>query len=517
MMQYVSQHLVRKGHRAMRKITSFAVGAACVLASVTSVLAQPFPGDPPSSGFYSSFTVGTNPPPTDFAAAPILNDSNAAQVAAILAATPSSGGNPTVGRAVTIIDNIAPNGPAAQIFNQFRIHFVFCDFEDSTASNRTKTVADIVATSTRSATAFVGNFNSYKGISSDTTRPGSIVTIANSFQNTNSDPAFAGQKGSPNGKQMVNPAIYPGSPDYRNPANGNSNAPNIRSALFTLPVQRQGLSAQNTNGFANIPYVTRFNNYGNTGLNNADDFAQHDFEFKSPNLGDPTQGQLPGRGDFRSLIGHLRLRGAHTVNNFNYDESVVGYSDADERDDIRGGWEFRLQNGTAQGVVNGIFNRKNFAYANLQQFIGIGSTGGDGSNLFAGSSSIESVGAVWSGVYDKSGSNRRLAILMSNLADTVVQVDLPNSFIDGKPTQNPNGKMNQAQQRVDDYIMQAGQHRLLSYTLVNGVWRLDSDEIMYAYAGFLTDRTGTGVPEPTGLALLGVGALGLLARRRKAA
>src|SRR5206468_5464441 len=148
----------------------------------------------------------------------------------------------------------------------------------------------------KSSGAFVGNFNFYPNAASDPTRPGSIAgSQAASFQfkPTSSDYSSSrGNIGLPGGgvvvgNQSADPALYPGSPDYRNPAQGNSGAPNIRSALFTLPIQRLTLSelglrdlsgvpadatayAQpgrpNATDDVNIPDVTRFNNYGNPAL-----------------------------------------------------------------------------------------------------------------------------------------------------------------------------------------------------------------------------------------------------------
>ncbi len=117
---------------------------------------------------------------------------------------------------------------------------------------------------------------------------------------------------------------------------------------------------------------------------------------------------------------------------------------------------------------------------------------------------------MFSGVYDRSGSNRRLVVLLSNLANTTQRIDLPN-VIGGFRALNPNGGPN----RQDDFDVAAGEHRELTFTLGqrNGRlrWVLNSNNPVFTD----NDRNGIGIPEPTSAALLGIGALGLLARRRR--
>ena len=258
------------------------------------------------------------------------------------------------------------------------------------------------------------------------------------------------------GNQHADPALYPGSPDYRNPAQGNSGAPNIRSALFTLPIQRLTLAELGVKGFGGvpggaaayaisgpnqaytgaaggrqqlIPYVTRFNNYGNPALGGGPTgtgFVQ--------NAATPSNGQLLSRGDFQAQVLHYRMRGADSVHLFNEATgSVVGYGPTQEQSDVKTGW-------AASGVANGIFTRGNYAFANLSNVIGdADSNSGD-----VNPRSTELSGAVWSGVYDRAGSidpatgRRRLAILLSNLSAVQKEVDLPNN-IGGFSTFKPPG------------------------------------------------------------------------------
>src|SRR5205085_11678023 len=66
------------------------------------------------------------------------------------------------------------------------------------------------------------------------------------------------------GLNMANEQLYPGDSSFRNPIAGNSTAPNIRSALFTLPIQRDSIVSQNIGaGQLHTPYIARFNNYTN--------------------------------------------------------------------------------------------------------------------------------------------------------------------------------------------------------------------------------------------------------------
>ena len=63
----------------------------------------------------------------------------------------------------------------------------------------------------------------------------------------------------------------------------------------------------------------------------------------------------------------------------------------------------------------------------------------------------------------------------------------------------------------DDFVINAGSHRLLAFTLSGGQWQLNSSSVSFTD----DNRNGVGIPEPTTLGLLGVGAAGLLIRRRR--
>jgi hypothetical protein len=450
----------------------------------------------PARGFFD-WSENTNPTAPNFTASPFLNNSNAAAVSAELNASLLAG-KPL---AVKIVEPLT-NAASKAIFNNFKVQYVFCDFEDSQSVGNTRAIADLVFNSTKSQGAFVGNFNFYPRSGTDGSRPASVNTGADSFQvrpfNSQYPDAHGKKPNGTVGKGMANQSLYPGSPDYRSQSQANS--PNIRSALFTLPVVRQtvaenGLRSDGwrAKGDLNIPWVTRFNNWGNNGLDSDGD-PSNGYAFVQ-NAATPSNGQLLSRGDFQAQILHYRLRGADSVNLFQASAgSVVGYSDTQEQNDIRTGFG-------NSGLMNTIFSRAH-GLANLGTTV----------NFVNGSTTttkgIAEAGALWSGVYDTANQSggRRLSILLSNMTDSSKKIDLPNN-IGGFRTFSGNTA------QYDDYTLAAGQHRLLTFTLQNGLWRLNSNNTAFTD----NNRNGIGIPEPTTLSLLGVGALGLLARRRRTA
>ncbi len=182
---------------------------------------------------------------------------------------------------------------------------------------------------------------------------------------------------------MANEALLPGSADYRtpgalnnnhNPSLGGSGAPNVRSALFTLPIERltiatnglygRGVSLSQTNngsatdgsfagGFKsglNIPYVARFNNFANAALTNLPGTAAAPYRFQS-SAGDPAAGQLPSRGDFEALMLHYRMRGADSINLLQssiQDQFGGSYTDTQQELDLNTG---SFVTGQAGGVA----------------------------------------------------------------------------------------------------------------------------------------------------------------------
>ncbi len=482
-----------KGKGQMHKVYT---RAAAMFLAISGAAAAANGQAVPSSGFFAwgQLPAGANPS-DDYTEAPILTNSNAAQVEARLAADQAAGRT----LAVIVIEPLT-SAASRRVFDNFAVRYVFNDFEDGSRVGNSRAVADLVLRSTQSRTAFVGNFNHYPKAGQDNTRPSDTNPdgVADSFQDRPDDADYAdqrGRRGTARSRQMANPALYPGVPDFKNPAQGNSSAPNIRSALFTNPIKRLTLAKSGLpSGDQLIPWVNRFNNWGNPALDSDGD-SSNGYQFVQNNS-TPENGQLLSRGDFGALILHYRLRGAHTYNLFSGSAgNVVGYSDEEQRDDARSGWG-------SSSVANGIFSRNNFSFANLTTLIGDqGGNSGD-----TGRRDIERAGAVWSGVYDRSGSNRRLVVLFRNLSASRKTIDLPNS-IGGFMTARQDGV------RIDDFFLDPGQHKLVTFTLRGNRWVLNSNNNVFTD----DNRNGVGVPEPTGLALAGIGAMGLLARRRRRA
>ena len=119
----------------------------------------------------------------------------------------------------------------------------------------------------------------------------------------------------------------------------------------------------------------------------------------------------------------------------------------------------------------------------------------------------------------------QLALIISNLSNSTQTIDL--GTISGHRIFTPNDPNGIGQ---DDITVAAGEHRLVTFNLrnqsglglgtiaqqnANGlpVWLLTENQAVFT----INDRDGTGTPEPASLALFGLGALGLLARRRKPA
>ena len=465
--------------------------ALCVISVARNSRAQQ---TAPVSGFFADDVV-TEPAPPVFTAAPVLSNNNASagNANAVLNAAKAAG-KPL---AIVVLEPLT-NASVVALFDQQPVRFVFGGFVDSARVGRTRSIADQVLSSTQSQNAFVGNFNFYPNSGSDPTRPADQPVNANSnFGDAR------GRAGSISGNQVAMPALLPGSIDFRNPSTGNSGAPNIRSALFTLPIQRLTMAQLGLRGFSSppsgsaayaqvgqpnapntrlIPWVSRFNNWNNASLGGASGgtgFVQ--------NASSPANGQLLSRGDFQAMILHYRLRGADSVALAESENTgVVGYTTAQAQDDVRTGWR-------ASNTVNQIFGRGNYAFANLSNVVGDqNSNSGD-----VGMRSTEVAGVVWSGVYDRAGSTdpasgrRKLMILLSNLGTVRRIVDLPNN-IGGFSTFKPPGST--SLDRFDDFAIDPGIHRLLNFSLQQSSrgrleWVFQGD----SFIGLDNNRNGTGV------------------------
>src|SRR5262249_20767461 len=125
------------------------------------------------------------------------------------------------------------------------------------------------------------------------------------------------------GLNMESEEAYPGSPSFKNPANGNSSAPNIRSALFTLPSWRIGRDSDALIKAClitqrNVPWIANFNNWGNACLNDAPGTGGYAYYWTNPTgvPGNSGIGQMLSSRDFATLVAHYRLRGANSFNLF---------------------------------------------------------------------------------------------------------------------------------------------------------------------------------------------------------
>lgn len=406
--------------------------------------------------YHWQLTPGPQPfvPVSGYVPAPFIQN-NAGSVST--AQTQLAGQQATfAGKQAVKIQHLIDAPLTAQLFNPtnpYAINYAFLDFEGpNSASDLSTQISRIRAVN---STTYIGNFGMYPG-SGD---PSGI----------SAGPTYAQYIAS--GVNMANEDLYPGSPVYRVPTTGNQFSPNIRSALFTLPIERASFVTANLpSGHKHIPYVTRFNNWGTTP--------------GSPLANNPdgsftTSNQLLSRGDFSALVAHYRLRG---INGYHLlDGGVVGYTPDQFEADAKSGWSL--------SAIDNIFNGTSPRLASLGTIANV-----DGSDK-----SIESTGVVFSGVY--SLTQNKLALLVSNMDEATHSIAFPNK-IGGKSVKlgvNTN------------LSLLAGTHRLLEFTGSGTQWNLTLDTQVFTDS----NRAGTGVPEPMTLAGAGLFGLMMLARRRR--
>jgi hypothetical protein len=301
---------------------------------------------------FFDWQINTTP---SYVPSPVLSNSSANAVNAFLQQQPTGSI-----RAVKVLDPIS-NSTANLIFNNSKYHvsYVLGDLEGQNAPQQIKTLAQQVrfvngqinGTKTQSTNAFIGNFGFYN-LANDITKP-------SNYNNESGEHSFAGwsQGNFTNAKlNMSMPDLYAGSPSFRNPAAGNSSAPNIRSALFTMPLLRTSQTQVSSPGNeAIVPYIARFNNWGNLSLD-TDRNSANGYKFV-PGQAIPAKFGLPGlsasqtanqmlsRRDFATEVLHMRLRGADSYVAF--EPGVVGYLSDTKRTDAKTGW--------TESHVNSIF------------------------------------------------------------------------------------------------------------------------------------------------------------------
>jgi len=349
-------------------------------------------------------------------------------------------------KAVKIDTDVTPANLAA-IYNKYNVNYTFADYETADSATKVAALVNQIKGSTGTGAAFLANQSyvsnfAFAPVYTDPTAAGSGQGTAEYFSS---------------GVNMASENLYPGSPGTRNPVSGNSTAPNIRSALFTLPIERMSLTtASLPAGHAHVPYVDRFNNNGNAALDTDGD-PTNGYRFV-------TQDQLLSRGDFEAQILHYRLRGATAVHGLQ--GGVEGYTPEQFKSDITQGW-----NGVA--AVNDVMSDPKAHIATLDTKVKA-----DGVLQ-----SLEDVGVVFSGAY--SMAKGKLVLLLSNLDEQAHTISFPTT-LGGKVVSG-------------DYPLNAGTHEILQFTASGSKWDFAASDAVFAD----DNRGGVGVPEPSFIALAG--------------
>jgi len=414
----------------------------------------------------------TTPVPS-FTPAPFLTNANAAAVVTQLTQQQTL----TPGKVAVKIDQPLSPATIATIFNNpgFKVNYAFLDYEGQGAVATAQAVANQIHAQPKSTTGtYVGNFNVFPGNADPTGPSGSVSTSADYTS------------GGPGGLNMANEGLYPGAPTFKTPsdfAGGTSTSPNIRSALFVLPIQRASVvSASLPAGHQHIPYVNRFNNVGNTQLQNgtANPGTGNQPAFYA-DAAHGTSGQMLSRGDFSAMIAHYKARGVDGVHLL--DGGVIGYTQQQFEQDADAGWHFA----PFETILNGGGAKK----ATLDTIAKVDGT----------VKSSELSGVVFSGVYSltQAGGAGKLALLVSNLDDDAHSLEIPQK-IGGKTVPGA-------------ISILAGQHKLLDFTGAGSQWSLQNPGGTVVFAD--NNRDGVGVPEPMAMGGVALFALGMLGRRRR--
>jgi hypothetical protein len=451
------EHISVAARRSLKGIRAVAAAVALLAAS--------------SAGAQTLFDWGADPltgpaTPANFTPAPFLKETpnNAAAVSSYLAGQPI--------KAVKVYQPLSPL-TVSTVYGANNVKYTFADYEGAAAMANTTALANQIRTSAGTGPAvianqsFVGNYG-LAPIFSDPTRPAG-------------NPGFTAADYTASGVNMANESLYPGKSDFRNPVAGNSTAPNIRSALFTLPITRASIvSAGLPAGHAHIPYVTRFNNWNNPAFANGVSpvNGQPAFYFDQPH---GTADQLLSRGDYSAMIAHYRARNVTGVHEL--DGGVVGYSQDQFASDTSAGWHFA----PFESIINGGGSKAATLDTNIRT---------DGQMK-----SLEDAGMAFSGVYSltQNAGAGKLALLVSNLDEASHSFSILNK-IGGKTVPG-------------SITVNAGQHKLLEFTGAGSQWALTNPGGTAVFVD--NNRSGVGVPEPTMIGGLGLAVAFGLSRRRR--
>jgi len=439
-----------------------------------------------------------------------------------------------------------PSGPKA-------ISYVFGAIDTGTSAAQTTIIKNLVSQvrgSTWSKNAYVGQSDLVPLSSPDNFRRGPLFFTESQYKDAKVN--------------MANTELYPGDSTNRNKSTNDWANANIRTGLFVAPVGRMTAvqdkldsSYKGTETLTlaldrhkQIPYVTRFNNWGNSSLDTDQNPANgYAFVPGAPlnngyvNLTPAqTANQMMGQGDFSAQIFHYRSRGAYSVKLFSESAAqtaVVGYTGAQAEQDVRDGWfggGAPIGPGTPAGTglgpiahANNIFGQTDNKRATMTLNPII-----DGTSANAGMRA-EQTGTLWSGVY--SLSLKQLDILASNLdtSNHLIKfgtVDVYDVFC----VKNGSGYTYADNANVlsmgRNALVEAGMHRLLQFDLVTTrvynsqadylalnskystktIWLLNQNYVVFNN----NNRNDVGIPEPTTFGILAAaGSLGMICRRHR--
>jgi len=478
-----------------------AAALACVVALGSgSALAVTNPPAPtvPNDQFFAWFVNTTG----SYVSSPVLTDKSAHATSAFLEQFSSS--RPL---AVKVLSPIS-DATAQLIFNNSKYHisYVLGDLESPNAVSELQTLTNQVkyvnaqsGTKNISANAFIGNFGFTNIVGSDPTAP------AQYQQNAKNDHSFAGWSSSDFAAAKLNlqmPELYNGSASFRNPAAGNSTAPNIRSADFILPIIRLTETAvNNPPGAQIIPWISNFNNWNNLALD-SDRNPANGYKFV-PGQAIPaafglpavsaaaTKNQMTSNRDFATQAAHYRLRGATSLDLF--EQGELGSDNETVRKVARTGW--------TEPHIDALFKAADYKLLLGSQ------TGGskdlnDDIIVDGKTQSDESAGAIFSGIF--SLTLKKMDVLMSNMDDSNHSLTLPSQLAGF----NLNTKT---------FEVDGGASLLVEYKLTNS-GPSQGWSVSYQAAPFTSidnNRNRVGVPEPTTMSLAAITMVFGVSRRRR--